>query len=121
MAGGAAHAELVTARIPRGEQVRFELSDSAQVGHVLAILLVKGPDDDATIGRRGEKHVRDGVPLERVHVAVVLFEDFRQLPVFDIRLLVGDEDEDLFPEWADGTEATILVPSETLDAWQDAV
>ena len=73
VARAAPHAKLVPPLVPRGEQVRLELLDGAQVRHQAVVLLgVVRPDDDAAVGARGEQLVGDGVPLQRVHVRVVL-------------------------------------------------
>eukprot|EP00354_Favella_ehrenbergii_P005623 CAMPEP_0170464722 /NCGR_PEP_ID=MMETSP0123-20130129/9336_1 /TAXON_ID=182087 /ORGANISM="Favella ehrenbergii, Strain Fehren 1" /LENGTH=382 /DNA_ID=CAMNT_0010730443 /DNA_START=89 /DNA_END=1239 /DNA_ORIENTATION=+ len=115
VAARATHAELIAAAVPRGEQVCLELFDSAEVGEHPA--LRRGvPDNNATIGRRRQQLVRHWVPLERVHIAVVLFEDFDESPILDIRLLVGGEDQDLATVGAHSHQAPIGVPRETLNS-----
>ena len=74
MAGAAAHAELVPTVVPRGKEIRFELLDRAQVWHQTVFLLsVVRPDNNATVRAGREQLVGDGVPLQRVHIRVVLY------------------------------------------------
>lgn len=61
------------------------------------------------------------MPLERVDIAVVLFEYFGEAPILNIWLHVGREDKDLCTVGADCNHATIRAPSEALNTWQDAV
>lgn len=74
VAGAAAHAELVPTVVPRGKEIRFELLDCAQVWHQTVFLLsVVRPDNNATVRAGREQLVGDGVPLQRVHIRVVLY------------------------------------------------
>lgn len=79
------------------------------------------PDDDTTVSGRREQLICNWVPLERVYIAVVFSEDFYEAPIFDIRFLIGGEDENFSAEGAHGYKTTIRVPSEALDTWEDAI
>lgn len=61
------------------------------------------------------------VPFERIHITVVLFEDFDESPIFDIRLLVGGKDKNLSTEGANGNKAAVWAPCEALNTRKDAV
>ena len=50
-----------------------------------------------------------------------LSEDFDKAPVINIRLLIGGENQDFSAMGADGGQTAIVVPAETLNAWQNPI